>query len=198
MSFIKGSEIHDGHLGGFIHGGNECTYAPALWNYLINYYNIKTMIDVGCGEGHAIKFFLDRGVNAKGVEGSPYALEHCPIDKSLIKINDYQKQELIVHEKIDLIWSCEFVEHVEEQCTENFLKTFDCGQYIAMTAAPVGQPGWHHVNCKDKEYWIELLQKRGFKYNDTETNRMKQIQFDKANTSNGYHVWKDLLFFSKV
>ena len=40
---------------------------------------------------------------------------------------------------------------------KNFINDFKLCNYVAMTYAPPGQGGYHHVNCQPKEYWIENL-----------------------------------------
>jgi len=97
----------------------------------------------------------------------------------------YQKK------KYDAVWSCEFVEHVEEVFSENFLKTFDFADKIFMTHAVVGQEGYHHVNCQNTEYWIEKIEKRGYKYNNDLSIYLRTLT-DKI------HVKNTLLVFEKI
>ena len=37
-------------------------------------------------------------------------------------------------------------------------------KYVVVTAAPPGQPGHHHVNCRPTEYWIDVFKKYGFEF----------------------------------
>jgi hypothetical protein len=65
--------------------------------------------------------------------------------------------------RFDLVWSCEFLEHVDEQYLPNILKT--CGlatRVIAVTHAFPGQAGHHHVNCQPATYWIKHFESLGF------------------------------------
>ncbi len=82
--------IADGHLGGFIQGGDPDTHDPVIWQKLIDTFKPKNLIDIGCGEGHAIKWFVDNGVDAVGIEGSAKALENSPV-KDRIILHDYTK-----------------------------------------------------------------------------------------------------------
>ena len=45
------------HLGGNTIGGNAQTFYPELWFWMIQTLGIKTVLDVGCGEGHALREF---------------------------------------------------------------------------------------------------------------------------------------------
>lgn len=183
-----------GHLGGFIAEGNSSTFSDVVWNYLIKTYDIKSMLDVGCGAGWAIKHFLEKGIDSYGVEGFPDIEEYCVCSMDRITIVDYEEQEYVPDREFDLIWSCEFVEHVKESCMENFLKTFDKGKYIAMTHATPGQAGHHHVNCKAEKYWVEHIEKRGFKFNEKESKNLRAIANSKPY---GAHIKKTCLFFER-
>ena len=80
----------------------------------------------------------------------------------------------IVGTEPDLIWSCEFVEHVEEQYVPNFLSTFSFAKKaILMTYATPGQRGYHHVNCQPQEYWIEQLASVDFRFDEDLTKEAR-------------------------
>lgn len=160
------------HLGGFIPSdkehphGDPYTWTPLLWDWIIEYLHPKSILDLGCGEGHATKYFLERGVLAHGVDGSIEAFNHAVISQqqfflfdltSTISDNDYK-----FFSTFDLIWCCEFVEHLEEKYIENLLNVICCGNHIAMTHAFPGQNGYHHVNCQLPEYWVNKIISRNF------------------------------------
>jgi len=78
-----------------------------------------------------------------------------------------------------LCWSCEFVEHVEEQYVDNFLKDFAQARYIIMTHATPGQSerdhAHHHVNEQNAEYWIDKIQNFGYNYDVEATTALRAI-----------------------
>lgn len=76
---------------------------------------------------------------------------------------------------VDLVWSCEFVEHVEEQFVRNFLATFACAKYVLMSHALPGQDGHHHVNCRSADYWIGALAAIGYKHDETLTQVTREL-----------------------
>jgi hypothetical protein len=47
-----------------------------------------------------------------------------------------------------------------------------------MSAAPPGQGGHHHVNCKDKKYWIEKFEQYGFEYLPEESEEISKTSTD--------------------
>lgn len=142
--------ITDGHLGGYIREGDPDTYYPAMWGWLVSEFEIESVLDVGCGDGIAMNVFRELGCEVAGIDGMPQ-------DDPAIIMHDYTSGPYVPEKMYDLIWCCEFVEHVEEKYIANFLATFSMGRIIAMTSAQPGQAGWHHVNCQTPEYWARQL-----------------------------------------
>ena len=163
--------IYDGHLGGCVKGGDSDTWDANIWNILITKYNIKSIIDVGCGEGWSTDFFKQQGLDVIGIEGSQKVIDSSPYKDLLIR-HDYTDGSFIPTKSYDAIWSCEFVEHVEEQYVDNFLETFKNVNYIFMTYSEPqwSTGGYHHVNCQNQEYWNTKLDSIGFKF-DEETSK---------------------------
>ena len=148
------------HLGG--HMNMSWVDEPVL-DYLIARYQIKSMLDVGCGLGAMIDLALSKGLWAWGIDGDPQ------IDRLFVTRHDYTTGPKRVG-ALDLIWCVEFVEHVEEIYQENYLATFQGGRVLFLTAAYPGQGGYHHVNEQPMEYWIDLLTAHGWKLDEEATD----------------------------
>jgi len=177
------------HLGGYWQGGDPNTHCPELWTTVVREYVIKSAIDVGCGEGYSTRFLSDLGVDVLGIEGGKQAIKNSPVAHLIVR-HDYTKGAYIPRAGVDLIWCCEFVEHVEERFLGNFLATFAAGRFCLMTHAFPGQEGFHHVNCQPSEYWIEKLASIGFTHDPVGTDRFRALTEAK-------HVKRSLLFFHK-
>lgn len=151
------SMVKRGHLGGNIRTGDPNTFEPDVWKWLVARYGVRTGMDVGCGRGHAVAEFRRLGVNMLGVDGLAANAwkEGVPII-----VHDYCAGPLTVS-NLDLIWCCEFVEHVEERFMDNYLATFRGARILAMTYG-VGR-GYHHVNVQDEAYWVSHIQDAGFR-----------------------------------
>lgn len=165
------------HLGGYSEGefGDLSSYYPTLWKYVIDDLKIKSVLDVGCGTGVSTKFFKDNGCYVCGVDGHPYCIQNSRIKEDMIQ-NDYTISSASTPRmEYDLCWSCEFVEHVEEQYSKNFLKDFAKCKYVLMSFATVGQGGYHHVNCQEQQYWIDRLEDYGFRLNADKTTKYREI-----------------------
>lgn len=161
------------HLGGYVAGGDLETWNPELWDWIINKLEIKSVIDIGCGEGHSTKYFQEKGCNVLGVEGSRLAIKNSPVKDLLIR-HDFTKGPFYPDNEYDLVWSCEFVEHVDEKYLHNFLETFKASKYVFMTYALPGQGGYHHVNCQPEEYWIKKLSEISFEFDKELTQKARR------------------------
>lgn len=156
------------YLGGHF---NKTHVDKGTLEFFIKHYNIKTFLDIGCGPGGQIDSALSLGLRATGIDGD-YTLKRnfdCIIhDYTQGPWNEMGEQ------KFDLGWSVEFVEHVQEQYLDNFLKTFQKCKYLVITHAPPNKGGHHHVNCQDTQYWINALTKAKMSYDLSLTNLVKQ------------------------
>lgn len=181
--------IIDRHLGGCLLDGDENSWTPEMWDYIVGKYNIKSVVDIGAGCGFATEYFHNKGLDVLGVDGCEEVQENFKL-KDNFRLNDYQDgSALKSFESFDLCWSCEFVEHVEEEYSDNFLNDYTHAKYLAITHATPGQGGYHHVNCQWQEYWIEKLEALGFKFDQAETDRTREL------TDPSKHYNKSGLFF---
>lgn len=144
-------------LGGNIRYGDANTFAPILWNYLIDCFGVSSMLDVGCGEGHAVRFFAKHGVHSHGIDGLLSNVQRAVYP---IALHDLLSGPYIM--PVDLVWSCEVTEHIIPEKVDYFLETLANGKVVAMTHAQPGQAGYHHVNCQPDDYWISAMARYGY------------------------------------
>ncbi len=162
------------HLGGcFFPDPN--LYVPEVWAELVSTFNVKSVLDVGCGGGHAVQWFRFHGIDAWGIEGWQHAIDKSPIPDFIWK-HDYTTGPIqYIGRNFDLCWCCEFVEHVEEIYISNFVASFKACRVLAMTHATPGQGGYHHVNERQAGYWIDGLEMFGFRFDPGETERFRRM-----------------------
>jgi len=185
--------IEEGHLGGFYHGGDPGTYAPWVWDALIKRFVVSSVLDVGCAEGHALRYFYEKGVEIAGVDGSSYAVEHSLVPEFVTQ-HDFTTGPFAPQRRFDLVWSCEFVEHVAEEYVSNFLVSFGCGSVVALTHAHPGQGGYHHVNCQPDKYWIQRIVNLGYSYHERLSLDLRAAS---PHVASGHWVRNSLLIFSR-
>ena len=149
-------QISEGHLGGYIIGKPAPgTWCPGLWDWLIEEHGVRTMLDVGCGLGYAMKYFYEHGCEVFGVDGSPSAIENN-VMKDHVDQHDFSLAPWAPEKNYDLVWSSEFLEHIEEKYMGNYLLAFSKAiKFVVVTYAVPGQGGYHHVNENTEAYWSE-------------------------------------------
>ncbi|QRM35604.1 class I SAM-dependent methyltransferase [Microvirga sp. VF16] len=145
-------------LGGNLRHGDLHTFSPRLWRYLVERFAVRSVLDVGCGEGHAVRFFQTLGVIAHGIDGLRVNVERAVTP---IALHDITSGPYFM--PVDLTWSCEVAEHIVEDKVDHYLDILCNGRIVAMTHGLPGQGGHHHVNLQPREYWIEKMSQRGYK-----------------------------------
>jgi SAM-dependent methyltransferase len=168
------------HLGG--HFGTTAMLLPTF-DFILKNFNIKSVIDIGCGPGGMTEYINYKNVYCIGIDGDE-SIEK----KDYIIFHDYIYGPLKLDETFDLAYSTEFLEHVEEKYIPNFIETFKKANYVFCTAAPPGQGGYHHVNEQPLEYWIKIFQENGFVYQKEHSDEIKKTCGDKI-------VARNSLFF---
>lgn len=185
---VNGSNdpINEDHLGGYVKGGDPATFYPDLWKWLVETFEAHKVLDLGCGEGHAMKVFRDLGCDVTGIDGVPQK-------DPAIQVIDFTKRAYCFAERFDLTWCCEFVEHVEERFMRNFVPAFGNSKVVAMTHAEPGQAGHHHVNCRDADYWKGVMAGQGLRFDQELTDKARAIAA--ANTSPWNHFKRSGMIF---
>lgn len=171
--------VKDGHLGGYFRGGDPGTWCPNMWSWIIEEFSVRSVLDIGCGEGQSTRFFHERGCDVVGIDGSQKAIDNSVIPACVVK-HDFCDGPYVPDRKSDLIWACEFLEHVEERNVPNILETFATSTNLVLVthAFPGQDRGHHHVNCQPSAYWIRKIESIGFACNTqlTLAGRTKTLQ----------------------
>jgi hypothetical protein len=145
-------------LGGNLRHGDGQTITPGLWRLLVDRFAVRSVLDVGAGEGHSLAFFHRMGVTAHGIDG---LMQNVARARFPIALHDLKTGPYVY--PCDLVYCVEVVEHIAEAHLDNLLDTLTNAPVIAMTHALPGQRGHHHVNLQSEDYWIEKLAERGYR-----------------------------------
>lgn len=121
---------------------------------------IKTVLDVGCGQGTWAKVFENNGCSVTGFDGSY-------IDRNKLLIEDFCEvdlnEEFMCHPRVDLAVSFEVAEHLSPERAEGFVKNLcEASDRVVFSAAIPRQGGTGHVNEQWQSYWIELFEAQGY------------------------------------
>lgn len=158
------------HLGGNIAHGDPYRFAPRVCEYLIKRFAIRSMLDLGSGQGHTAALFHRQGVVALACDGLMRNLEQNVHPTILC---DLVQAPFVC--RVDLVWCQEVAEHIEEESVGNLVQSLTSGNVIMMTHALPGQGGFHHVNCKDRPYWSDLLSGAGYSLAEEDTSRVRTL-----------------------
>lgn len=167
------------HLGGNFNGGDLGTmYPDDLWPWLVRRFEVKSMLDIGCGTGETAQWFQYQGVKALGLDGLAWNAKRANVP---CIVWDLTKGPLCV-EGIDLIWCADVAEHIEEEFVNNLLQTVRSCKVLAFChgTEETLNSGWHHVNNKPESYWVEKLRDVGMVESVNETAHSREL---------GNHGW---------
>lgn len=133
----------------------------------------NSVIDIGCATGDLVKCWKDDfGIGAYGVEGSPEANEFFVTDG----IYNWDCRTLWPKPRfeLDLVTCFEVAEHIEPEYASMFVANLtNLADRILISAAPPGQGGHYHVNCRPFEYWKYLFGSFNFQYIYSITKQIK-------------------------
>jgi 2-polyprenyl-3-methyl-5-hydroxy-6-metoxy-1,4-benzoquinol methylase len=141
---------------------------------IISYFNPSSIIDIGCGSGIYLKAFNDLGIkDLLGYDGSENAIKTSLLPGK-IKIYDLRKP-LKLDQKFDLCICIEVAEHIENKYSEQLIETLtNLSDTIFFTAAPPGQGGTDHINEQPNSFWIDIFEKKGFRFINFLTNKIRK------------------------
>lgn len=166
------------HLGGAYDVGDANTFMPDVWGYLLTKYNLKSVLDIGCGYGHAIEWFSRFLVHCVGIDGDPNCVAGAKLPGHVFQhdftLGDPPESIIKPRDYFDLAWSAEFLEHVEERYMEHYMSAFRRCRYVCVTHAEPGQAGHHHVNLQPDDYWVQVFAESGFIIKPEETRILRR------------------------
>jgi hypothetical protein len=170
-----------------------------MWHWLAVDNAVRTVIDVGCGDGTgALTFFRDHGCKVLGIDGIPQPdpdiVEHDFTTGPFPHLPLAHRGDFVTGD-VDLVWCCEFVEHVEARYVPNFLPTLKRARMLLMTHAEPGQTGWHHVNCQSADYWRGALAAVGYQLDEQLTAQARALA--SINTSPYNHFRRSGMAFTR-
>jgi SAM-dependent methyltransferase len=120
----------------------------------------KSVIDVGCGEGHWLRVFKNHGAtDVLGLDG-----EYVPHGKDRHEFYACDlAQPFYLNQKCDLAVSLEVAEHLPIERAESFVDDLaKLAPVVLFSAAIPGQEGTGHVNCQWPSWWAEHFAARDF------------------------------------
>ena len=148
------------------HLENQRLWETYVSREMVKRYRITSMIDLGCGIGSFLEGALDCGLtHIAGLEINYEAAKDYMPYRIVPYIFNKDITDPIDMGKFDCTWSFEAAEHIKPEGTEQFIRNLTAAErYVVLTAAPPGQAGRGHINCRPKQFWIDSIEARGFEY----------------------------------
>ena len=150
---------------------------------IVTLFKPESVIDAGCGSGRIL--FNLRELGCKRVHGIEYSKAAFEFMNASIKDychqGDMTDKSFEVDNKYDVAICTEVAEHIPPVKSRSLVRNLcKCSDIIVFSAAPVGQGGTGHINCRPYEYWISLFKDDGYYYDALTTDKLKGLLKSKS------------------
>jgi len=175
---------------------NECWQAISLGELLYTKLHPTSVIDLGCSSGIYLTPFMAWGVtDVLGVDGAHGVGKHIP--------GKFQVVDLRIPwtppKRYDLCLCVETAEHLKPEYADILMDTIvGSSDTVFFTAAREGQGGEGHFNMKNRPYWIEKFQVRGYDIHPKNDEVMAVVNQDWAFEKCGWVRWNGMLLGKKA
>jgi len=155
----------------------DTPYSTVIARALVEKFNPKSVLDVGCAKGYLVYAFNELGVEAYGVDISEYAISQSPesVRGTLFTVDvDFEKLPFEA-EMFDMVTATELVEHLQNHShlISEIKRVLRPGGIVFITTpkkhwdiflgiVSVRDPT--HVNVHSKSFWIMIFGNQGFHY----------------------------------
>jgi len=135
--------------------------ATAMARGIVAELRPETLLDVGCGRGFLVAALRDCGVQASGMDFSPYALEHLRED-----IRPFCWQGVITDplpQRYDVVTCMEVLEHLPAEDARRAIEVLcAAADDVLFSSTSTDFAEQTHINVRPVEYWAALFAQHGF------------------------------------
>ncbi len=131
-----------------------------------------SVFDVGCANGFLLESFVAAGKRIGGIELSPAAVAVLPpAVRPAVAIGDFSEMT----GRWDLVCCVEVAEHIVPARSAELVTAVAgaADRWVYFTAAPPGQSGRGHINCRPLEEWLEMFAGFGWALDDGLTTAVR-------------------------
>ena len=141
------------------------SYFDTLSDQIIEQYNPRKVIDVGCAKGFLVSLLRDKGIEAFGIEVSEYAISEVRDDirKYCNLVSILESSEINKLGRYELAVCIEVLEHLPKEFAEEAISNLvGLSDNILFSSTPDDHEEESHVNVQPPQYWISLFKKFGY------------------------------------
>lgn len=138
--------------------------------------DFDSVLDVGCANGFLLERFAAAGREIAGIELSPKVVEVLPPEVApAVAVGDFGEVPNRFPRPFDLVCCVEVAEHIDPQRSRELVTvvTAAATRWIYFTAAPPGQSGRGHINCRPHEEWLGWFEEEGWRVAGEETEALR-------------------------
>jgi SAM-dependent methyltransferase len=128
----------------------------------------KSFLDIGCAYGFTVGYLMGQGIDAMGVDPSPFALAMAKQQVWADKIVEDSLPELKkIDRTFDMVFSSATIEHIPETEIPRALeRMFELANKYLIITTVIGLPLDYdkdktHISIKPREWWEETIRKAG-------------------------------------
>jgi SAM-dependent methyltransferase len=138
--------------------------AEAALSILLDIFNPKDILDVGCGDGIWLKKANDLGfVELKGVDGIWTDKSKLLIPAENVVISDLEKSFDLAH-RFDIAISLEVAEHISNKSSDIMVDNLVRHSDVLLFGAAIPyQGGFRHINEMWQSWWAGKFADRGYR-----------------------------------
>lgn len=128
---------------------------------LLTHLSFDSVADVGCANGFLLEAFAGAGKRIEGVELSAAVVDLLASEvRPAVRIGDFS----ILEGHWDLVCCVEVAEHIAPRRSLELVETLTGAavRWIFFTAAPPGQGGHGHINCRPRSEWLAEFEQQGW------------------------------------
>jgi SAM-dependent methyltransferase len=141
-------------------------------NLILEAFQPKEVVDIGCGEGLFLNVLHQNGVNVLGCDISEAALKVSAKDFVIFQAD--ATKPVRFNKTFDLCICVEIAEHIPTRYSKTLVQNVTrASDTIFFTAAPPWQGGVGHINEQLPEFWIKLFEAEGYQLEEALTESLK-------------------------
>ena len=146
------------------YGNKTGASAKAIMPPLLSLFETRSLLEVGCGNGHWTQAARDEGIDDYNVVDGPWnEREHLLVENDRFIEADLAKP-LALPRRYDMAICLEVAEHVRGESANVLVSSLtQASDIVAFGAAIPLQGGYGHINEQWPSWWRDLFQKEGYR-----------------------------------